>query len=135
MASLADYIVLSDGPFEIDSNPGGAPSTRILEFNLPSNFIVGTNRARPILSYVHNFISNNGSVGVWINPQFPLLQSQRDHLLTWNNPPHMDVGLWEAIQGTRFQAGQENRIVFAMQEANSGRVRFRDVVLWIQRDE
>lgn len=135
MSSLADYIVLSDGSFEIDNNAGGSPSTRILEFNLPNNFVVGTNLARPILSFVYNPVSDNGSFGIWVNPHFPLLSSQRDHSISWNNAIHMDFGLWEAIQGDRFIAGEQNRILFGMQDGNSGRVRFRDVVLWFQRSE
>lgn len=131
MPSMTDYVVLSDGSFELDTVPAsGSSDEKILTFDLPSDFTVGTNLAKPLLAYIINFVSDDGAVGIWINPEFPLRQTTRDHNLTWNNAHHADSGLWEAILGTKLKAGAQNKIVFNL---DSGRVRFRDVVLWYQR--
>ena len=131
MPSMADYAALTTQSFELtDDFP--QPGEKVFTVNLPSDFAPGTSSGRPVLSYVVNFRSNEGSMGVWVNPDLPLKQSQRVETLTWQNPPHFDQGLWNVIDGTRFKAG-ENKIVFALQDADKGTVRFRDVVLWFQR--
>jgi hypothetical protein len=72
---------------------------------------------------------------MWVNPEGPNLQlllSTQEQELSWSNAPHIDQALWEAINGTRFEAGKENTIVF---NTWNGRVNVRDVVLWYQRGE
>jgi len=134
VTSLTDYQVLSGSPIEIDSKSGaGSPDSQQLTFNLPADFTVGLNRARPLLAFIVRFLSDDGSCGIWVNPQFPLKQTTRVHTLTWKGSNHFDAGLWEAIDGTIFNAGKENRVIFAMQEGDKGIVRFRDIVLWYQR--
>jgi hypothetical protein len=109
------------------------PSSKILKFTLPSDFTPGTNLARPVLAFIVNFRLREGSVGVWVNPEFPLKQSQRQQTLSWQNPPRIDTGLWEVLSGAAFKPGAENQVVFAIQDAEKGTVAFRDVVLWFQR--
>jgi hypothetical protein len=131
MPSMTDYVALADGSFEVtDAFP--EPSQQVLTFNLPADFAPGTSSGRPVLAFIVNFRSSEGSVGIWVNPDFPLKQSQREQTLTWQSPPKMDSGLWEVINGPKFKAG-ENKIVFAIQEAEKGTVSFRDIVLWFQR--
>jgi len=132
MPSMADYVALTDAAFELtDAFP--QPSEKVLTFTLPADFAPGTSSGRPVLAFIVHFKSDAGSVGVWVNPDFPLKQSQREQTLTWSNPVHADSGLWEVIQGPKFKAGAENKIVFAIQDAEKGTVTFRDVVLWFQR--
>lgn len=134
MASWTDYMVLSDGPFELNSKPGdNVADVKILKFTLPNDFTVGTNFARPILAFIINYRSDEGSVGIWVNTGFPLLSTTREQTLSWHNANHTDSGLWEAVQGTKFKAGKENQIIFGLQSGDKGHVRFRDVVLWYQR--
>jgi hypothetical protein len=132
MPSMTDYMVLSDGTFKVtDAFPES--SQKVLTFTLPSDFTAGTNFARPVLAYIVKFTSSEGSVGVWVNPELPLKESQREQTLTWSNPKQADSGLWEVINGTKFKPGAENTVVFAIQDAEKGTVTFRDVVLWFQR--
>ena len=46
-ATLADYITLQDGKKRID----GQPNALSLVFDLPSDFVKGTNKAKPILQF------------------------------------------------------------------------------------
>lgn len=128
MATMTDYQILHDGPFELSGNLNSKSG----QFELPSDFTVGTNRAKPVLTYIINCRSDSARVhGSVNNPQ--LLQSQSDIQLTFNNPPHFDFGLWEAISGTKFESGETNTWHF--QTVGSGsRVVIRDVILWYQRD-
>lgn len=135
MTTLTDYMVLHAGSFEIDSTvASGPPDEKILTFNLPNDFTVGTHLAKPLLAFIVNFRSDDGGCGIWVNPEFPLLASARSETLSWNNATHLDSGLWIAITGTKFKTGSDNRIVFAMQPGDSGHIRFLNVVLWFQRN-
>jgi hypothetical protein len=114
MTNLADYVVLSGGSFEIDTSVSTPtiPNHKRLSLNLPADFTVGTNLARPVLKYIINFRSNTGNVGIWVNPSFPLLQSQRVDTLTWNAGMRgFDHALWTIISGTRFKKGSSNEVV------------------------
>jgi hypothetical protein len=133
MASMTDYMVLSDDPFELSDSPSGPGDVKELEFDLPDNFTVGTFRGKPILAFVINPVSDNVSVGGWVNPEGPniqLTQSTQDVSLSWDGDFHFDQALWEAIDGRKFNKGGHNSVFF---KAWDGRVWIRDVVLWYQR--
>ncbi len=131
MPTLTDYRVLHDGPFEIDATPNnGIPDQKILEFDVPSDFQQGTGTERPILAYVVKYVNDDGSFGVWVDATFPLTQSQRDHTIIWGNSDNHEKGLWECVQGTKFEPSETIKIVFG---CIKGRARIRDVVLWYQR--
>ncbi len=49
MATLVDYMVISDGSFAL--NPG---ESKTFQLPIPNNFVVGTNRARPILAFKYS---------------------------------------------------------------------------------
>lgn len=132
MPTLVDYAVLSDGAFEIDSTPANSiPDQKILEFDVPSDFLQGVGTARPVLTYVVKYVNDDGSFGVWVDAKFPLKQSTRDHTLSWGNSDNHEKGMWECVQGTKFEPGERIKIVFG---CIKGRARIRDVVLWFQRD-
>lgn len=133
MPSMTDYMVLSDGAFELSDSPSGPGDVKRLDFDLPNDFTVGTFRGKPILAFLINPVSHNVRVGGWVNPEGPnlqLLQSTQEISLHWNGDFHFDQALWEAIDGRRFNKGGNNSIFF---KAWDGRVRIRDVVLWYQR--
>lgn len=50
MASMTDYMVLHDGPFELK----GHLDSKSVEFTLPSDFTVGTKFGKPILAFIFN---------------------------------------------------------------------------------
>lgn len=133
MASMTDYMILNDGSFELSDSPRGPGDVKRLDFDLPGNFTVGTFRAKPILAFLINPISDDVRVGGWVNPEGPnvqLLQSTQDIALHWGGGRHFDQALWEAISGAKFNKGGNNSVFF---KAWDGRVRIRDVVLWYQR--
>ena len=133
MASMTDYMVLHDGNFELSTSPTGPGDVKILNFTLPADFTVGTNFGKPLVAFIINPSSDDARVGMWVNPEGPnlqLLSSTQEQELTFSNASHHDRALWEAVSGTRFEAGQENTIVFKVWD---GRVVLRDIVLWYQR--
>jgi hypothetical protein len=133
MASMTDYMVLSDGSFDLSDSPGGPGDVKRLDFDLTQNFTVGTFRAKPILAFIIRPGSGNVAVGGWVNPEGPnvqLLQSTQDIALSWNTSVHVDYALWEAIDGEKFNQGGANTVFF---KAWDGSVRIRDVILWYQR--
>jgi hypothetical protein len=133
MASMTDYMVLQDGSFELSTSPTGPGDVKVLNFTLPADFTVGTNFGRPLVAFIMNPRSDNVRVGMWVNPEGPnlqLLSSTQEQELTWSNAPRIDQALWEAVDGTKFEVGQANTIVFKVWD---GRVMVRDIVLWYQR--
>lgn len=133
MPSMTDYSALSFGSFELTTTDALKPSQQSFKVKLPSDFAPGVSSGRPVLSFIANFRSSEGTLGVWANPDHPLLESQRVQTLSWDGTTRSDTGLWVVIDGTKFKAGEDNEIVFGFQSANHGTVRFRDVVLWFQR--
>lgn len=119
-------MVLSDGPFTLNDG-----DTKNLDFTLPNDFTVGVNLAKPVLAFIIKPQSRNSEVGGWVNPTVsPFLASEQVISLNWNTDYHADCGLWEAIDGRKFDAGDSNRISF---KSWDGKVIIRDVILWYQR--
>jgi hypothetical protein len=133
MASMVDYMVLHDGAFEIDTSTGGPSDTKKLTFDLPADFTVGTNLAKPILAFLINPRSDSAQVGVWVNPEGPnvqLTQSTQEMALSWSKADHFDQAQWAPVHGTKFNKGGENQIWF---KAWKGHLRVLNVILWYQR--
>lgn len=131
MASMTDYMVLQSAQFELSDSPSGPGDVKILRFTPPPDFTVGTNLARPLLAYIVNPKSDTVVVRIWVNPDgLELTQSTAQESLSWHNAPRIDQALWDAIDGTKFEKGKENTVVF---KAVDGRVSLRDIVLWYQR--
>jgi len=127
MASLVDYQVLSDGSFELN----GDLDIKFLEFSLPSDFTVGTFRAKPILMWRVKPLSSSVRYQIGVNdPQH--LQSKSEGQRTYSNAANNPDGVWEAISGEKFNAGKSNSIYF-MTVNSSSRIRVNDVILWYQR--
>lgn len=125
MASMTDYQVLNDGAFELSGHLDGQD----LAFDLPSDFTVGTFRAKPVLMWRVTPLSSNVRYQFGVNdPQ--RLQSQSEGQRTATNMTNIVDGVWEAISGTRFEAGSRNTVYFMTVD---GSIRVSDVVLWYQR--
>ncbi|MEM9152663.1 MAG: hypothetical protein AAGB19_19695 [Cyanobacteria bacterium P01_F01_bin.3] len=132
MATLADYIVLSDASFEINAS---FPTTKDLNFDLNNDFITGTKLAKPILAFIINPLTTDANVSITVSSGpvgsegFPQKQDTISTLRFSGELSH-DQGLWEAFSGKLLTPNEPNTITF---EVTAGRVRVRDVVLWYQR--
>ncbi|MFQ1702421.1 hypothetical protein ACJ5NV_17690 [Loktanella agnita] len=127
---MTDYMVLQDGPATLNSHPSGTDRVMI-DFDLPRNFTVGVRFGKPVLAYIINPQSRSSKVGGWVNPVAdPFVSSEQVISLNWTTDNHSDYGLWEAVDGRKFKAGESNRIVF---KAWEGKVIVRDIILWFQR--
>ncbi len=62
MATLVDYMVISDGSFAL--NPG---ESKTFQLPIPNNFVVGTNRARPILAFKAWATPSGGKFEIEVN--------------------------------------------------------------------
>lgn len=136
MPLIADYIVLHDGPFELDSIPDGTvPVAKNLNFDLPGNFVQGTNRARPILQFIFAAKSHDGKFGYWVNAnESALVDGSQTGRHFWPERIGPEVSTWECLQGDKFLPGRSNRIRFGFEPSQNATLIIRDVVLWFQRD-
>lgn len=119
MATLTDYLVLSNG---FDLNPG--ESRRINFADLGTDFVEGTNFARPIVSYV---CASLGRSRIIIENEGTLITN----LLLESHPPQDWRTLHHVFDGQSFRPFPNNFIQFRVED--HAKVFFRDVVLWIQR--
>ncbi len=115
MASLCDYTVVNDGSFAL--NPG---ESQTFSDPIPSNLIIGTNRAKPILAFK-----------AWATPSGGAFQIEVNDQIIWS--PTIsggDVrGLWETFSGEILNPGINNTVQF---RATQNKIWFSDVVLWYQ---
>jgi len=123
--TITDYIVLSDGSFELD----GHLDSKVFEFDLPNDFVQGTNLAKPILAYIINPLSGEVTHQAGFN-DLQMLQSQSE--VRFTHDARVERSLWEAVNGNKLNPGQRNTCYFMTVGAGS-RARFRDVILWFQR--
>jgi len=133
MPTVADYLVIRHSSFEINSDTFSIP------FELPGEFTVGLQFAKPIVQYIWHPLADNGHFRIWVNPppgHLPMDAFNDPNFDTmvsfmkWGDEVGRDYGQWEAISGERFNVGG-NTIHFGGTE--SGRVRFHNVILWYQR--
>lgn len=134
--SVADYLVLSDARFEIDSVPDGEiPIWKEFDFSLPNDFVAGTVKARPILQFIFAARSREGKFGFWINypePTWPTPETQHGQY-QWDGRLPTEISTWECVQGDIFRAGGDNVLRFGFGSGQFGTIWVRDVVLWFQR--
>ena len=127
MASLVDYLVIKDGPFEL--KPGN--SQEIFQFNLPNDYVAGTNLAKPILQFmVRGNLDDDYIFQIGFNdPQ--MLQSKSEVRYTFSDVAQSRIfSMHEAINGSKLNPGN-NTVYF--RRIGTGKVGFSDVVLWFQR--
>lgn len=126
MATLTDYLVLHDGTFTLE----GHLNAKVLTFDLPADFVQGTNLAKPILAYKISPDSDEMTLQAGFNdPQ--RLQSNSEFHITLDSRTHR--GLWEAADGSKLQPDQQNTCYFMTINGGS-KVHVSDVILWFQRN-
>jgi hypothetical protein len=115
MASIVDYMVISDGSFAL--NPG---ESKTFGLPVPANYVEGTHRARPILAFKVWATPSGGSFEVEVN----------DTEVYRSTVSGGDVrGLWEIFSGTILRPGTDNTVQFRSTE---NKIWYSDVVLWFQ---
>ncbi len=124
--TIADYAVLHDSPFELDSG-----HVKRMTFDLPGDFVKGTLKATPLLMYR---VSPKNAVTyvVAVNdpPGADNIPADRIHELDAQNNSGSLRTMHEAISGDVFLPGG-NIVDFRV---TSGKARFHDVVLFFQRN-
>lgn len=135
MASMSDYMVLQAGAKDLGF--GTDDWIQKLSFDLPPQYTIGTNYARPLLAFILRPSGGRTSINTYINPSavgvppggLILDHNEPDFFIAWTDGPRIDQALWEAVDGRKFKRNN-NDVYFRVME---GGVRLRDVVLWFQR--
>ncbi|MDX8352759.1 hypothetical protein [Cognatiyoonia sp. IB215182] len=125
MPTVADYIVLNDRSFTLIEGE----SREIGPFDLPSNFVRGTSRAKPILAYRAKAL---GSADGALAPQARLRVSIQNGLHPLETVFLEGDGLsgqWEAFSGNFLNDVVLNDVTFTLE---MGRIWISDVILWYQ---
>lgn len=124
MPTIADYIVIRDGPFELTA--GNAWSTGNIA--IPSDLVPGTATAKAILQYkVRPPASPPFAPSAEIEVRFNGRSLETIRLRT--DTVH---GLWETFPATILNA--DSAANFVEFRVESGFARISDVILWFQRD-
>jgi len=124
MAAVADYQVLFDGRFTL----AGSNKSKTLTFSMPSNFVLGTNKAKPIISFKITPVDDI---------QLRIEVNQRQVMGSTNFNASHTRGHWTIFSATTaFPEGSsfpEN--VDVEFHCTSGTVHIDDVVIWYQVEQ
>ena len=107
MTTLTDFLTLQDGAKRIN----GSPNAINIGFNLPEDFVQGTNLAKPVLQF-KIFVHQPTKLEVWVNgfPNVQLDESLKEH--------HYLRTLHEFIDGSKFKPGKRNEIKFILMDTS-----------------
>ncbi len=136
MARLADYKILTDGHFTLESG-----EERTFNVTMESSYEYETSRSRPFLMFK---VQPSGQPGI---PHYTGVFSVdvNDKEILNNHAVHIPkfeishglanswVTVWEVFSGRTLKAGATNTIQFRISNS-SRKIRFSDVVLFYQRD-
>ncbi|CAN5831281.1 hypothetical protein BH23ACT10_BH23ACT10_24990 [soil metagenome] len=124
MPTIADYIVIRDGPFELTgSNPWSSGN-----ISIPNDLVPGTITAKAVLQYkVRPTASPPFAPSAEIEVRVNGRSVETIRLST--DTVH---GLWEVFPATILNA--DSAANFVEFRAESGFARISDVILWFQRD-
>ncbi|MEP2937550.1 MAG: hypothetical protein ABJM06_09455 [Gilvibacter sp.] len=123
--TLADYITLRDSAVTLN---GFSNQSIHFDVSLPSTFVKGTSKARPILQF-KLYTARDSKIFIGINNQttFSTVVHKQNHWISWH----------ELLNGSLFNPGETNRILIALQSSESdedaGEVGISDVVLMFQQ--
>jgi hypothetical protein len=125
MATIADYLVLRDGTFDLESGE----HLELDPFFPPDDLVTGSGSANAILCYKARPLPQAP-----FTPQVDLkilLKFQNLEIETVTIQDDSVRGLWEVFPAGKLSSTVGNIFIF---ESESGRVRISDVVLWYQRN-
>lgn len=125
MPTIADYAVLRDGTFDLESGE----ELELAPFFPPDDLVPGTAKAKAILCYKARPLPQapfSPSADLKISLKFQLLNIESIKITG-----DTVRGLWEAFSADELSKTVGNVFIF---KSESGRVRISDVVLWYQRN-
>ncbi|NOK58635.1 MAG: hypothetical protein GFH27_549279n441 [Chloroflexi bacterium AL-W] len=128
--TLTDYLTLQDGSRRFD----GTPNAIDLTFQLPSDFVTGTNLAKPVIQFKYR-ARQETDLQLWINPDNTGQNVQIDVTFAASNVVRSHH---EFLNGSMFVPGAENRIRFILMDHSifddeNNDIGISDVLLLYQR--
>jgi hypothetical protein len=128
MATVSDYIVLSDAAITLVPNPGGGETgEKTLSCPLPDGIDLSLDRQRPVLMF--KAWTEGGS----INAEVDVNSDNQRNLRGYNT--RIEQTIHEVIPRTRLQRGSTNHFRFRVVGGDSNaKLYVSDVILWFQRD-
>lgn len=128
--TLSDYLTLQDGSRRFD----GTPNAVDLNFQLPDDFVQGTNRAKPVIQFKYR-ARQETDLQLWINPDNNDRNVQIDVVF---EPSSVVRSHHEFLNGSLFVPGEQNRIRFILVDHsvfddNNNDIGISDVLLTFQR--
>lgn len=123
MPSVTDYTVLKDGTFDLVEGQ----EFELPAWETPSNFVAGTNKARPMIMYKARPLPNSPfSPFAKIKVRSKFANVTFDTVTIRGDTVHT---LYEAIQGNQIDSIVNTVFEFRCEQ---GKVRISDAVLWYQ---
>ncbi|MEL6401285.1 MAG: hypothetical protein AAFR26_19760 [Cyanobacteria bacterium J06626_4] len=128
--TLSDYLTLQDGSRRFD----GTPNAIDLNFQLPDDFVMGTNLAKPVIQFKYR-ARQETDLQLWVNPDNAGQNVQIDVTFDASNVIRSHH---EFLNGNLFVPGAENRIRFILVDHsifddNNNDIGISDVLLTFQR--
>lgn len=121
MSTVADYVVIRDSSFKLESG-----KTLAYTFNLPSDIVVSGSSRRPVVAFVADPSSNANGLDCRI--------SLNDvEVVKFKYSGGVSRGHWEVIRHSNLEVGKENVIQFTV-VGGAGSIHFSDIILWFQRN-
>lgn len=128
MATVSDYIVLSDAAATLVPNPGGGEAGETtLSANLPDAIDLSLDKQRPVLMF------KAWTEGGAINAEVDVNSDNQRNLRGYNST--VEQTIHEVIPRSRLQRGTTNHFRFRVVGGDrNAKLYVSDVILWFQRD-
>lgn len=128
MATVSDYIVLSDAAVTLVPNPGtGEQGEKRFSTNLPNAIDLTNDKQRPVLMF------KAWTEGGAINAEVDVNSDNQRNLPGYRS--QIEQTIHEVIPRSRLQAGATNHFRFRVVGGDSNaKLYVSDVILWFQRD-
>lgn len=128
--TLSDYLTLQDGSRRFDGNPNAID----LNFQLPDDFVTGTNLAKPVIQFKYR-ARQETDLQLWINPDNNGSNVQIDVTFEASSVVRSHH---EFLNGNLFIPGEQNFIRFILvdhstTDDNNNDIGISDVLLTYQR--
>jgi len=128
--TLSDYLTLQDGSRRFD----GTPNAIDLSFQLPADFVTGTDKAKPVIQFKYR-AHQETDLQLWVNPDNTGQNVQLDVTFDASNVVR---SFHEFLNGKAFVPGQQNLIRFILMnhsvlDNSNNDISISDVMLTFQR--
>jgi hypothetical protein len=123
--TVSDYITIRDGSFVLNAH---TYQYKVFPIDLPSNFVKGTNKAKPIIQF-KLYVPVDAQLLIGINDQVQMNLIFHQHQ-RW-------VSIHELLDGSLFVPGETNEIRFFLRydesEEGASSVGISDIVLFFKK--